>query len=84
MKISIDKVLDETTLVPDLTKYMESKGYKDNEVALEVEGSITKLSLRTQVETDEQVNSLSKDIQSVLVEKGYIKSASEVVEQSIT
>ena len=69
MKISVDKVLDETKLVPDITKYMESKGYKDNEVALEVEGSITKLSLRTQVETDEQVNILSKDVQSALVEK---------------
>jgi len=84
VKISVNKVLDETKLVPDITQYMESKGYKDNEVILEVEGSVTKLSLRTQVQSDEQVNNLSKDIQSVLVEKGYIKSTNEVIEQSIT
>ncbi|MEI6117980.1 MAG: hypothetical protein WCP92_01665 [bacterium] len=40
--------------------------------------------MRTQVEKDEQVNLLSKDIQSVLIQKGYIKSTNDVIEQSIT
>jgi hypothetical protein len=36
---------------------------------VEVEKDITKISLRTQVAKDEEVNLLSKDIQSVLIEK---------------
>jgi len=52
-------------------------------VAVVVEKDITKISLKTKVESDEQVNLLSKDIQSVLIQKGYIKSTNEVVEQSI-
>ncbi|HMS90682.1 MAG TPA: protein translocase subunit SecF [Candidatus Absconditabacterales bacterium] len=84
VKISVAGTLDETTLSQNLLQYMDSKGYKDNTVAIEVEGDITKISLRTQVEKDEQVNALSQDIQAILVQKGYIKSTSEVVEQSIT
>jgi len=53
-------------------------------VAVVIEKDTTKISLRTQVEKDEQVNALSQDIQSVLVQKGYIKSTNEVIEQSIT
>jgi len=84
VKISVAGSLDETTLVPDVTQYMESKGYKDSNVVVVQEGDVTKISLRTQVENDEQVNLLSKDIQSVLIEKWYIKNTNEVVEQSIT
>lgn len=51
---------------------------------MEQASDITKISLRTQVQKDEQVNILSQDIQSVLVQKGYIKSTDDVVEQSIT
>lgn len=84
VKISVAGTLDETTLSQNLLQYMDSKWYKDNTVAIEVEGDITKISLRTQVEKDEQVNALSQDIQAILVQKWYIKSTSEVVEQSIT
>ena len=84
VKISIAGILDKTTVTQEITKYMDSKWYKDSNVIVEVEKDITKISLRTQVEKDEQVNLLSKDIQSVLVQKWYIKSTNEVVEQSIT
>ncbi len=84
VKISVAGVLDETKVIQDITKYMESKWYKDSNVAVEIDNDITRMSLRTQVENDEQVNLLSKDIQSVLIQKGYIKSTNEVVEQSIT
>ncbi|MCX6824326.1 MAG: protein translocase subunit SecF [candidate division SR1 bacterium] len=84
VKITVAKVLDKNTVTQDITKYMDSKGYKDSNVIVEVEKDITKISLRTQVEKDEQVNLLSKDIQSVLVQKGYIKSTNDVIEQSIT
>lgn len=63
---------------------MQEKGYKDNNVSMEIEDDITKISLRTKVEKDEQVNLLSQDIQKVLLDKGYIKSTDDVLEQSIT
>jgi len=84
VKISIAGVLDQTKLTQDITKYMNDKGYKNSNVVVQIEKDITKISLRTQVEKDEQVNILSKDIQAALLQKGYIKSASDVVEQSIT
>lgn len=84
VKIGVAGVLDENKLVTDITQYMESKGYEDSNVVVAVENDITKISLRTQVKTDEQVNILSKDVQDALVQKGYIKSTNEVVEQSIT
>ncbi len=84
VKIGIAGVLDENKVIQDVTKYMEDKWYKDSNVAVALENNLTKISLRTKVESDEQVNLLSKDIQSVLVEKWYIKSTNDVVEQSIT
>lgn len=84
VKISIGATLDKTIVSQDILKYMESKGYKNSNVAVEVEKDITKISLRTEVEKDEQVNLLSQDIQAVLLQKGYIKSTNEVIEQSIT
>jgi hypothetical protein len=53
-------------------------------LGVETSEDITKLSLRTQVQKDEQVNELSQDIQSLLVKNGYITNTSDVVEQSIT
>lgn len=84
VKIGIAGALDEGNVVQDVTQYMESKWYKDSNVVVVVENNITKLSLKTQVESDEQVNLLSKDIQAVLIQKWYIKSTNDVVEQSIT
>ena len=84
VKISVAGTLDKTTVTQDILAYMNTKWYKDSSVAVESEKDITKISLRTQVEKDEQVNALSQDIQSILIQKGYIKSTNEVVEQSIT
>jgi len=84
VKISVAGSLDKAALTQDVLQYMDSKWYKDNNVAVEIDNDITKISLRTQVEKDEQVNLLSQDIQAVLVDKWYIKSTAEVVEQSIT
>lgn len=84
VKIGIAGTFDESKLVTDITQYMIDKWYKDSNVVVSLENNITKVSLRTQIQSDEQVNILSKDIQAVLVEKWYIKSTNEVVEQSIT
>ena len=84
VKISVAGILDKNTVSKDITQYMTSKWYKDSNVIVQIEKDITKISLKTQVDKDEQVNALSKDIQSVLIQKGYIKSTNEVIEQSIT
>ena len=84
VKISVAGILDTTTVTQDITQYVDSKWYKDSNIAVVVENDITKISLRTQIVKDEQVNALSKDIQSLLIQKGYIKSTNDVVEQSIT
>lgn len=84
VKITVAGVLDQTTLTQDLLQYMDTKWYQDTNVAVEIDNENTKISLRTKVEKDEQVNTLSQDIQSTLIQKGYIKTTSEVVEQSIT
>ena len=85
VKISVVGTLDKSTVVKDVTQYMESKWYKDSNVVVELgDNNTTKLSLRTTAETDEQVAILSKDVQSILIQKWYIKSANDVIEQSIT
>ena len=84
VKITVAGSLDENKLTQDITQYMESKWYKDSNVAVELGDNTTKLSLKTSTDKDEEVSILSKDIQSILVQKWYIKSTSEVIEQSIT
>jgi len=84
VKIAVEGTLDEAAVTKDIIGYMEGKWYKDNVLGVEISEDITKLSLRTQVQKDEQVNELSQDIQSLLIKNGYIKNTSDVVEQSIT
>ena len=84
VKITVAGSLDKTKLTQDITQYMESKWHKDSNVAVELGDNTTKLSLKTTTDKDEEVNILSKDIQSILVQKWYIKSTDEVMEQSIT
>lgn len=84
VKISIAGVLEQEAVTQDILSYMNEKGYKNNNVGIQIEDGTTKISLRTEVEKDEQVNILSKDVQEVLITKWYIQSTDEVLEQSIT
>lgn len=84
VKITIGKTIDQTTISTTILDYMNEKGYKNNVVGVQQEDSMTKLSIRTEVTKDEQVNILSHDIQNVLLERWYINNQSEIVEQSIT
>jgi len=84
VKITVAGVLDAATAKNDITTYLQSKGYKDTNVAIELGKDTTKISLKTSVDKDEQVNILSKDIEWFLVQKKYIASTSDVLEQSIT
>lgn len=83
VKISVEWILNDQ-VSSDLLAYMDNNGYTENNVAIEQEDTITKLSIRTKVQEDEQVNLLSKGIQSTLIEKWYISSPDQIIEQSIT
>ncbi len=84
VKISIAGIVDQEALQADILQYMEEKEYINSAVGIQVEEKLTKLSIRAEVEKDEQVNILSYDIQNMLIVKGYIGSADEIVEQAIT
>lgn len=84
VKISVEGSLDQEKLKTDLQEYLTTKGYLNANIATQEEENITKLSLRTDVENDEKVNVLSKDIQKFLVDKDFIKSPAMILEQSIT
>jgi len=84
VKISIAGQLDQDSVKNDILAYMENKWYKDSNIAIELDGNISKISLRSQIVKDEQVNELSQNIQSLLIKKWYIQSTNDVVEQSIT
>lgn len=83
VKISVQRSLD-NQVVQDLLTYMDTNGYQENNVAIEQEENLTKISIRTQVQEDEQVNLLSQGIQETLLKKWYITSADQVIEQAIT
>ncbi len=84
VKIIIAGALDEAKVKADIASFLDRQGYADAEVGVQIVKDTTKLSLRTQVESDEKVNVLSKNIQAFLIQKGYIKDAQQVLEQSIT
>ncbi|EKD25404.1 MAG: hypothetical protein ACD_80C00067G0001, partial [uncultured bacterium (gcode 4)] len=84
VKITVAGTLDATTVKDEITKYLVGKWYQDTNVALESQDNATKISLKTSVAKDEQVNVLSKDIQDFLIEKKYITNTNDVLAQSIT
>jgi preprotein translocase subunit SecF len=84
VKISVAGVLDQEAVTQDILEYMEDKAYKNNVVGIQTEENITRVSIRTEVEKDEQVNILSQDVQDILLVKWYITSTDDILEQSIT
>lgn len=84
VKMTIDKSVDQTAIKKDLDAYLQGAWFVGSTVSTEGQVNSTKLAIKTQVENDEKVNILSKDIQAFLVKKWYITSAKEISEQSIT
>ena len=84
VKITVAGKLPQEQLKQDLQTYLTTQGYLNTNIAAQQENDTTKLSLRTDVQNDEKVNVLSKDIQKFLIDKKYISSPSMILEQSIT
>jgi len=84
VKITVAGKLSQDQLKTDLQSYLTTQGYLNTNIAVQQEKDTTRLSLRTDVQNDEKVNVLSKDIQKFLVDKKYISDPSMILEQSIT
>jgi len=84
VKITIAWKFDESKIKTDLWGYLKNKWYKIANIWVEPWIDTTKISLMSKGETDEKVNSLSKDIQSFLIQDKYVSSTDKILEQSIT
>lgn len=84
VKISIATTVDQEQLQTKLTDYLQEKNYKNPNVLIENNENTANISIRTEVETDEKVNDLSKEIKEFLVNGDYIESADDIISQSIT
>lgn len=84
VKITVATKLDEAAFKADFGKYLVDQKYQNIDISTEVDDTNTKISLKTEVENDEKVAVLSKDIQNFLIKNGYISDQSKIVEQSVT
>ncbi|MEI6425767.1 MAG: protein translocase subunit SecF [Candidatus Absconditabacteria bacterium] len=83
VKISIAGSADQVKLKQDVEKYLIANNYKNSIVSVE-KGATLDLSIKTKVETDEKVNTLSTQIKTMLLDGKYITSPADIVSQSIT
>jgi len=83
VKITIVNTVDATKLKQDITTFLAKNNYKNSIVSIETTKN-TDVSIKTKVETDEKVNTLSKEIKTLLLDGKYITSTNDIVSQSIT
>lgn len=83
VKITMTGSVDEKQLKQDVETYLTANNYKNSIVSVEKWANIA-LSIKTKVETDAKVNTLSTQIKTMLLDGKYIKSTSDIVSQSIT
>ncbi len=83
VKISIAGSADQVKLKQDVEKYLIANNYKNSIVSVEKWATLD-LSIKTKVETDEKVNTLSTQIKTMLLDGKYITSPADIVSQSIT
>jgi preprotein translocase SecF subunit len=84
VKLTISKTVDETKITQELTNFLKTNKYLNTNVLIEQQGNDTDISIKTKVETDEQVNQLSNQIKDFLIQGDYITSTQEVIAQTIT
>ena len=84
VKITIGKAVDQKAIKNDLDTYLQKQWYAGSDVTTQIHDTSTDISIKTQVDNDEKVNLLSKEIQGLLIQKWYITSAKMILEQSIT
>lgn len=84
VKITVAGQLHEEKVHQDIQTYFQQKWLVNASMSLENQWENTKVSLKTEVKKDEEVNVLSKEIQQLLIEKKHIASADQILEQSIT
>lgn len=83
VKIKVDTKLDQIA-TEKIQSFLEEKKYKDTNVSLEAWDTTSTLSIKVNVETDEQVATLSKEVQQSLLDNKYISSKDQIIEQTVT
>jgi len=84
VSITVATKLPDAQIKKELGDYLTTQGYLNTNISTQIHEDTTSLSLKTQVDNDEKVNILSKDIQSFLITNKYIASSKQILEQSIT
>ena len=83
VKIKVSTALDQTA-ADKIQAFLQEKNYKDTNVSLEAWDTTSTLSIKVNVETDEQVATLSKEVQQSLLNNKYISSKDQIIEQTVT
>lgn len=84
VKLTIDQKVESNTLVATLEEKLFSLQYTDTRVAVVVDGENSTLTVKTSIKEDAKVKELSDQIQSFLIENGYIQNADNIIDQAIT
>ena len=84
VKITVAGALDENKVSDGIKTYLEGNGFTDNRISLQATEQETTISIVTNIQTDEKVAQLSKDVQQLLIDGKYISGQEDIVQQSIT
>ncbi|MCF7834781.1 protein translocase subunit SecF [Candidatus Gracilibacteria bacterium] len=83
INIGISTNVEEQNLDSSIRTYLDSINYKDAKIFIDTQDIGTKIKINTQIESDDKVAELSRNIQNLLIEQKYISSDEEIIEQSI-
>lgn len=83
INIWISTNVEEQNLDSSIRTYLDSINYKDAKIFIDTQDIWTKIKINTQIESDDKVAELSRNIQNLLIEQKYISSDEEIIEQSI-
>lgn len=84
VKITVQWSIDQEKAETDITAYLVSQWYLQNRVLLEVSDIGTNISIVTDMQSDEKVANLSKEIQQLLISEKFISGTDKIIQQSIT
>lgn len=83
MEIKVDGKMDKEKVQSELKALLEKDGFEKPSVSVDKKDGYDNILMQINVDNQEKVNQLGKDIQDYLITNGYIKDANGILEQSI-
>ncbi len=83
MEIKVDGSLPQEQVTEEVKDLLGKEGYEDPLVSVGEKDGYDNILLQINVDNQEKVTQLGKDIQAYLISRGYIKDANDILEQSI-